>query len=385
MPRYILRHAVLAGVLLVAMLAQETWALAGTTGGMNGVVTDAATAAPIAGAVITALAPSQTASTTSDSAGHFSFVSLVPDTYTVSVQKKKGTPARLKRAYRFLPTRPPWLRSRCKNRIKTIAQVTSRAAGDLVHSGTTADVYSVNAATQSKISALGGGGSLNSAYAAIASVPGITMPLNQAGYFQTVHIRGGDYDQVGYELDGVPVNRSFDNYPSGSLSSLGMQELQVYTGATPANSEGQGLAGYVNQVIKSGTFPGYANLTGGIGSPTFYHKFAAEAGGATPNRSFSYYVGIGGYDQAFRYTDNNNAAGFPDLGAPLVQITGPCPNISLSGCYANGFAGPGGYVIAPYPWASQSDIADRDVIANVHFALPHKNGSGHDDIQIVVG
>jgi hypothetical protein len=144
--------------------------------------------------------------------------------------------------------------------LATIAKVTSTGAGNLVKRGTTADVYSINATTQDKLSALGGGGGLNSAYSAIASVPGAFVPVNQIGYFQTVHIRGGDYDQVGYELDGVPVNRSFDNYPSGAASSLGQQEVQVYTGATPANSEGQGLAGYINQVIKTGTFPGLGRV-----------------------------------------------------------------------------------------------------------------------------
>ena len=105
---------------------------------------------------------------------------------------------------------------------------------------------------------LGGGGALNSAYSAIASVPGAYVPANQNGYLQAVHVRGGDASEVGYEFDGIPVNRAFDNYPSGSLSSLGQLELQVYTGATPANAEAQGLAGFINQVIKTGTFPGYA-------------------------------------------------------------------------------------------------------------------------------
>ena len=105
---------------------------------------------------------------------------------------------------------------------------------------------------------LGGGGALNSAYSAIASVPGAYVPANQNGYLQAVHVRGGDASEVGYEFDGIPVNRAFDNYPSSSLSSLGQLELQVYTGATPANAEAQGLAGFINQVIKTGTFPGYA-------------------------------------------------------------------------------------------------------------------------------
>ena len=148
---------------------------------------------------------------------------------------------------------------RMQKTLSTIAHVTSTGSRRAREERTTADVYSVNAAAQQAAAALGGGGSLNSAYSAVASVPGAYMPGNQTGYFQTVSIRGGDYDQVGYEFDGVPVNRSFDNYPSSAASSLGNSEVQVYTGATPANSQGQGLSGYINQVIRTGTYPGFAD------------------------------------------------------------------------------------------------------------------------------
>ena len=148
--------------------------------------------------------------------------------------------------------------------------------------GTTADVYSVDAQQQDRASALGGGGGLNSAYSAIATVPGAYVPPNQSGYFQTVHIRGGDVDQVGYEFDGIPVNRAFDNYPSGSASSLGQLELQVYTGASPASAEAQGLAGFINQVIRGGTYPGFADVHFDVGAPAFYHSLMFEIGGATP-------------------------------------------------------------------------------------------------------
>src|SRR3981081_2420272 len=108
-------------------------------------------------------------------------------------------------------------------------------------------------------------------------------------------IRGGNYDQIGYELDGIPVNRAFDNYPSGSLSSLGQQELQVYTGAPSANAEANGISGYINQVIRTGTAPASRNATLATGFPAFYGKLAFEAGGANPSRTFSYYIGAGAY------------------------------------------------------------------------------------------
>ena len=390
------RNAFIATAIVAAMLCQGTWALAGTTGGISGTIVDTETRAPIADAQVTAAAPSQSATTRTDASGHFTFLSLTPDTYTVSAEKD-GYDAVSQAGITVFADATQTVAVTMHKSLKTIARVTSKAASSLVKSGTTADVYSVNAATQDKISALGGGGSLNSAYSAVASVPGVVMPLNQAGYFQTVHIRGGDYDQVGYEFDGVPVNRSFDNYPSGQLSSLGMSELQVYTGATPANSEGQGLAGYINQVIKSGTYPGFGMITAGIGAPIFYHKLSAEAGGASPNRLFSYYVGIGGYDQDFRYVDQDNGKAYSDsfsgfgpvvLGSTPAAGCGDPTTVNFTECYNNylnsgTYAGPGGFILGSYNWLSPSSIFDRDVVANVHFGIPHRHDSGRDDIQLL--
>ena len=376
MPRYYAKRALVAVLLCASMFCQVTWALAGTTGHISGTVVNAQTGAPIPNAKVTASSVSQTATTTTDASGNFTFISLSPDTYSVSSDKEGFQPVSQAGVTVFADATQT-VSLRMQSALRTIAHVTSAAAGSLVKSGTTADVYSINAATQDKISALGGGGGLNSAYSAIASVPGAFVPLNQMGYFQTVHIRGGDFDQVGYEFDGIPVNRSFDNYPSGAASSLGQQELQVYTGATPANSEGEGLAGYINQVIKTGTFPGFGTVMLGIGSPAFYHKFAAEAGGASPNRLFSYYAGIGGYDQAFRYVDPFNGASLtPYAGAlaPVAAGTGNCPaNLAPEGCFS----------ILPYQYAFQSNIADRDVVVNVHFGIPHHHDAGHDDVQLL--
>ena len=68
--------------------------------------------------------------------------------------------------------------------LKTIAHVTSTAAGALVKAGTTSDVYSVNAATAAKVTGLGGGGSLDQAYSAIATMPGAYVPVGQMGWYQ---------------------------------------------------------------------------------------------------------------------------------------------------------------------------------------------------------
>ena len=130
------------------------------------------------------------------------------------------------------------------------------AAPGLVRPGTAADVYSVNAQVQSKLAPLGGGGGIDNAYSAIAGVPGAFVPPSQTGWNQPIFLRGGDFTEIGYELDGVPLNRSLDHIPTTNLSSLGQQQLQVYTGSEPAKAESNGLSGYVNQNVKRGTFSG---------------------------------------------------------------------------------------------------------------------------------
>ncbi|MGA8574521.1 MAG: TonB-dependent receptor [Candidatus Cybelea sp.] len=400
MDRRSLRHLGTALLLLVAFVCQGTWALASVTGGLAGTVVDTDTSAPIAGVQVTATSPSQSATTTTDAGGHFTFLTLAPDTYTVTASKSGYQPTSVPGQVVFADTVQS-VSVRMPKALRTIAHVTAAAAGALVKSGTTADVYSINASAQSATASLGGGGLINQAYSAISTVPGAYVIPNQTGYYATINIRGGDYDQVGYEFDGVPVNRSFDNYASSSASSLGNAEVQVYTGASPANSEGQGLAGFINQVIKSGTYPGYGTASLGIGTPAYYHRAAIEVGGSTPDRNFSYYIGIAGLNQAFNYINNNNGSEYDNwlgpvigiVGSPLGYNYGPNP-------YAQPFApgwslfygnsGNAYYPLGPagnYPNGQSSlgtsTIWGRDTVVNFHIGIPHHNDAGRDDVQLL--
>jgi hypothetical protein len=294
--------------LLIAMLPLT--ALPGTTGTLRGQVTDAATHAPIAGATVTASSPSQSATAITDASGSYAFISLLPDSYTVSVTKA-GYEPQSQAGIVVFADQSATASMALQKALKTIAHLTSQSAQNLVHSGVTSDVYSVNPRGQQAASTLAGSGSLTQAYGAIASAPGVNIPSNQQGWYQSVYIRGGDSDQVAYELDGLPLTRQSDLASIGTLSSLGSQEVQVYTGGTPATSNSSGLAGYINQVIKTGTYPGYADATLGAGTPTFYHQASVEAGGATPDRLFSYYVGFLGANQDYRYGDQFNGVSNP--------------------------------------------------------------------------
>jgi outer membrane receptor protein involved in Fe transport len=394
-------RGVVAAFLILAFVLQGTIdVLAGTTGTITGTVVDASTNRPIAGAKVSALSPSQSASTTSDSNGRFTFVSLSPDTYSLTVAASSNHDPYSLNGVTVQADASQTVTLAQPTTLQKIGSVTSRAASALVKPGTTADIYSISATIQDKASQLGGGGTINSAWSAISSVPGVYVAPNQNGYIgagATLSIRGGDYDQIGYELDGIPVNRAFDQYPSSSLSSLGQQELQVYTGSTPANAEANGISGYINQVIKTGTAPAYRSLDAAVGTPTLYNRLAFETGGANPARTFSYYVGLGAYNQNFRYADQFNGASLQRYnGAPL----GVCPTYdpvgnpafnpsSVPSCFApngtpytNNSATPA-YVLGPYGADSfQTSTQARDSVVNLHFGIPHKDGN-KDDVQLL--
>ena len=384
-------------LVFVALLAPGGAVFSGTTGRLAGTAVDSTTNKPIPGVKVTAASPSQVETVTTDGAGRYTFLSLAPDTYTVSIDAPGYEPQAISGVNIIADqTRSLSLSTRSTKELRTIGRVTSRPATSLVRPGTTADVYSVDAATQAKVTGVGGGAEQNQAYSAIATVPGAYVPQGVQGgngIGADVYIRGGDYDQVGFEIDGVPVNRSFDNYPSGPAAILGQQELQVYTGAAPAGAEAQGLSGFINQVIKVGTYPSFGNASASVGGPAFYHQGSIEFGGATKNRNFTYYIGTNGYNQEFRYADQFNGASLTStFGTPLVACdasststqtpanTPTCFNKAGQN-YAAGVASPS-YVLGPYNAFLASQIKDRDSVINLHFGIPHKDGT-KDDIQFL--
>ncbi|MBV8284697.1 MAG: carboxypeptidase regulatory-like domain-containing protein, partial [Candidatus Eremiobacteraeota bacterium] len=129
------RHVVIALMLLVAFVCQGTWALAGTTGGLSGVVVDADTSAPVAGATITVSAPSQSSTGTTDASGRFTFLTLAPDTYTVTVNKS-GYQAVSEPGQIVFADTVQTVTVRLTKALKTIARVTALGAGAIVKSGT---------------------------------------------------------------------------------------------------------------------------------------------------------------------------------------------------------------------------------------------------------
>jgi hypothetical protein len=394
MKRLSLRRPLVALGLAIGFFVQETWALAGVTGNLAGNVRDN-TGAPVAGATIQITSPSQNANTTTDASGHFLFLALSPDTYTVNISKEGYQPTAFPGEVVFADQTQQSTFTITKA-LKTIAHVTAAGAGNLVKSGVGGDLYSVNSAQAQAASALGGGSNLNNAYSAIATVPGVQVDIGGMGWtFNASYVRGQNQYYTGYEYDGIPINRAFDNYNASTESSLGLQELQVYTGGGPASTASSGTAGFINQVIKTGTFPGFAQANLGMGAVAFYHQAQVEVGGATPDRNFSWYAGFSGYNQAFRLIDSTNGQSWlePDqiYSGPtggfgigyLDCITATCqgvkpgcplgaapPTTNPAGCWEY-YGGLGSF---------PSLITDRENVINLHFGIPKKNGL-RDDIQ----
>src|SRR4029077_9201583 len=151
-------------IALLVVIIQVTRVLAGTTGVISGSVllTDGS---PVADAKVSATAPSQSVSTTTDANGHFTFVSLIPDTYTVSVSKD-GFDTVSQPGVTVLADATQVVRLRNEAIAKVLRHVTATANG-LVTAGPSSAAYSFNSATQSKVASLGGSGSLDQSYGAI--------------------------------------------------------------------------------------------------------------------------------------------------------------------------------------------------------------------------
>ncbi len=105
----------------------STCALAGTTGAISGTVVDAQTGTPIAGARVTAVSPSQSAAAVTDSGGHYAFVSLAPDEYTLQAVQNGYEPVSLSGVAVFADATQV-LPITLHRTLKTIANVTSRSA-----------------------------------------------------------------------------------------------------------------------------------------------------------------------------------------------------------------------------------------------------------------
>jgi hypothetical protein len=196
-------------LLLIVLVTQSTVAVfAATTGGLSGVVTDGA-GNPVANAIVAVNSPSQAEQTRTDAKGAFTFLALSPDTYTVTVQK---APFGQSQQTGVTVTADATAVANFKL-LATIGKGSAVGGGTLVKRGETADVYTVSGQLAQTTQQLGGGGTIGQTYSQLASLPGVYVPQGITSGQNTAgpYVRGGDYNQVGYEFDGIPVGNGIEN------------------------------------------------------------------------------------------------------------------------------------------------------------------------------
>jgi hypothetical protein len=374
--------------LAICVAIISAWAslsLAGTTGNISGHVTDDR-GNPIGYARVTASSPAQTASGQSDSHGFFSILNLSPDTYTVTASKDgfdtisiAGVTVQADQTASIGITLHPTARSLGKVLVSSTASVVSKTV--------TGDLYSVNAQRISQYQGSSGGAeTLYSQNGVVGSLPGVIRSLGSGGgYFGngTLSFRGGSTDQIGFELEGIPLNRGFDAANATSFTTNGIGSLEVYTGGEPADA-GRSMSGYINETIQRGSYPGGADFTGIMGGPSFNHTLQADVYGGTPDRRFTYYVSTLGQNQGYNFVNRSNLdntsfaipANDPGCGAFNAQIIANFSSSYLA-CAAQTLDRP----ISQGAWQNFVNpyVAIRDTVANFHYAVEHDGLA--DDLQ----
>ena len=109
---------------------------------------------------------------------------------------------------------------------------------------------------------------------------------------------------------------------------------------------------------------------------------------------FSYYVGIGGYNQDYRYVDQFGGAAYAnEFGQQLGSARAAkriWPRRCLPSCYTNGAPNVGpngtpGWILGPIGFGTinAANVATRTSVVNFHIAIPHKNDGLRDDVQLL--
>ncbi len=273
-----------------------------TTGAVLGTVLTS-DGKPLAGARVTAIAPSGRYSATSDAGGHFTMLGLSPDTYAVSVQLTGYEVAST--TVVVLPGEHETLQFALRSALKEIAEV--HAKGQAFAIGSTTDVFTVEgeqaqAGTPQASSSGLANYSRDTIQGAISNVPGV-----QQDSFANIIVRGGKVQDTVYDYDSVPVPQGLIAEPGGNivgaqLGTTGVGADTVTLGGYSDQSQ-NALGGVVNEVPLVGTYPDKMSVevAAGIGAQLGEMKFSEQ--GATPDLKWRYALSSTVGSEYFAYGD----------------------------------------------------------------------------------
>ena len=278
-------------------------ALAETGGLISGTVTDDKTHAALAGAAVVAKSPSGTYRTVTDAQGRFRFLSVLPDTYSISVTSTGYLP--YSNVLVVLNGSQQKVDVVLSKTLKIIASTHARSAGSAFQRGMTIDTYTV---TGQQILTVTGKAFNANENDLLRSIPSVT--IDKTG---TVSIRGGFAFEAAYEFEGIDYTTPTPNLQNtlqnvGNFNLLnGVGSVQLIPGAGDA-THGDTGTGLVLFTAKNGTFPTYFHGDFEAQDFPYYHQLGLEWGWATPNQKLSNYAGFIGIRQAYQYGIPGTAA-----------------------------------------------------------------------------
>lgn len=258
--------------LTLAIVAAETLAVMqgaraaeATTGIIVGrVASTEADRAPIAGARVVAASPSGRYATQSDRSGRFTFVGVAPDTYVLSASAP-GYETATEGGITVLPGSRLTIQLGLQHPLSIIGRVSTTVRSG-IEFGEAQDVYRVGDANRNAPTASSSGLATYTRatiQGTVAAVPGV-----QQDQFANVIVHGGKVEDILFTYDGVPVPQALIAEPGGNIVGAQLPATAGYTTVTTAgfsNQSSVGLAGVVDQIPATGTYPGVSTLTLGQG------------------------------------------------------------------------------------------------------------------------
>lgn len=272
------RIAIAAAAVALAMCA-ATWVGAGTTGIIEGMVTDTDSGNPISGANVIVSGTNLT--TVTDSKGYFVITNVPPGEYTVSVEMVGYAAKTIGSVQVTMDTREQLDFEVAQEATAEEAVVISRPRS-MVDTGLVNTLYLLTA--QQEEFTRTDPASIHTAAGVLSALPGVMIDPNGSGQ---IHLRGGRPDQSGWYVEGIPITDPNTGMFGTNLYTTGMSKFQTYTGGFGVEY-GNAIAGVLNEVKRTGG-DSRGFLFDTEGGNQAHRLMRAEFGGGTPN-SFNYFV-----------------------------------------------------------------------------------------------
>ena len=291
------RLVLLLAVAISGVVVVHTRVLAATTGQIAGTVTDVQTHQPVAGAKITAVAPTGTYHVTSDAKGVFTIAGVVPDTYTVTVTAE-GYVTYNAPGITVTTDETTQVPVAMAHSVKSLATVRVRSNTSAFQPSQTVDRYNINSQGINQLL----GKSFNADQRQLLrALPAVT--IDKAG---TALIRGGTSFQTAFQVEGIDytlptksVGNRFENLGNGNVLN-GIASVEIIPGGGDA-THGDTGTGLITMLAKRGAYPSYGTLDLEASVEGLGQQLGLEYGIAGSNGRLSNYLSFIGQDRKYQW------------------------------------------------------------------------------------